>query len=147
MIMVHKMRCCYTAVNVLPNPHKVHPTARPLWAQILVYTLLQSLQWCVQYCVLLERIITALCCSFNVEIICMGSCAYWFIMDGYTMTLSHTLLITYPSYLLSASEQRLYRNPCKLQFMATRWQLFLNKSHDITHVPGLNEFCGLWFEH
>ena len=50
--------CRYNAVNFLPpSPsHKIHPIARPfgpgmeciLWIQTLIYTLPQSLKWCIQ---------------------------------------------------------------------------------------------------
>ena len=65
------VRCRYNAVNFLPNPHKIHPIARPLgrgmgctlWVQIMIYTLPHSLQWCRQYHVILGRVRTALNCS------------------------------------------------------------------------------------
>ena len=64
------VRCRYNAVNFLQNPHNIHPIAHPwgrgmgciLWAQIVIYTLPQSLQWCMQYHVILDRVITALDC-------------------------------------------------------------------------------------
>ena len=61
------MRCRCNAVNFLQNHHKIHPMARPLGrdmgcllcVQILIYILRQSPQWCVQYNVTLDHIITA----------------------------------------------------------------------------------------
>ena len=49
------------------NPHKIHPIPRPLgrgmgcilWVQTMIYTLPHSPQWCKQYYVILDRIITA----------------------------------------------------------------------------------------
>ena len=59
--------CHYNAVNFLLNHHKRHPIARPLWRgmgcrlciQIPIYILPQSLQWCTQYPVIFDRVITA----------------------------------------------------------------------------------------
>ena len=60
----------YNAVKFLQNAHKRHPIAHPLgqdircilWAQTLIYSLPQSLQWWIQYHIILDRIITALDC-------------------------------------------------------------------------------------
>ena len=57
LILCHTVRCPYNTVNFFQNPHKIHPIAPPLgWAmgcplviQILIYILLQSLQWCIWY--------------------------------------------------------------------------------------------------
>ena len=54
-------------VKLSRKPHKRHLIARPLgrdmgcilWIQTLIYTLLQSLQWCMQYHVVLDRDVTA----------------------------------------------------------------------------------------
>ena len=61
------VRCRYKAVNFLRCPHKIRPIARPLgrgmgcilWVQTVIYTPPQSLQWCMQYRVILDRVITA----------------------------------------------------------------------------------------
>ena len=66
------LRCPYSTINFLQNPHKWHPIAGPLgwglvcllWIQILIYILLQSLQSYMQYHLVLERIITALDCIY-----------------------------------------------------------------------------------
>ena len=66
----YTVRCCYNTVNCLQNHHKRHPIARPLgrvmryllWVQTLIEILAQSLQWCVQYHVISECVITALDC-------------------------------------------------------------------------------------
>ena len=60
------VRCRYNAVIFLPNPYKIHPIVRPLgrgmgcilMIQTVIYTLRQSLQWCVQHHVILDRVIT-----------------------------------------------------------------------------------------
>ena len=64
------VRCCYNVVNFLPNSHKRHPIAHPLgpgmgyilWVQTMIYTLPQSLQWCMQYHVILDCVVTAFDC-------------------------------------------------------------------------------------
>ena len=53
----YTVQCHYNVVNFLPNPHKIHPIARPLgwgmgcilWVQTVIYALPQSVQWCMQY--------------------------------------------------------------------------------------------------
>ena len=65
------VRCYYKVVNFLPNPRKIHPIVCPsgwamgciLWVQIVIYTLPQSLQWCMQYHVILDHAIMALDCT------------------------------------------------------------------------------------
>ena len=60
----------YNAVNFPPNPPKIHRIAPPLgrdmesilWVQTVIYTLSQSTQGCMQYHVILDRVITALDC-------------------------------------------------------------------------------------
>ena len=62
-----RVRCRYDAGNFLPNSRKRHTIARPLGRymvcllkiQHLIYILPPSLQWCMQYIVLLDRSITA----------------------------------------------------------------------------------------
>ena len=64
------MRCHYNAVIFLPNPPQRHPIARPLgqgmrcllWIQTVLYILPLSVQWCLQYYVILDHVITALHC-------------------------------------------------------------------------------------
>ena len=64
------MRYRYNAVNFPPNPPKIHPIAPSLgrdmesilWVQTVIYTLCQSTQGCMQYHVILDRVITALDC-------------------------------------------------------------------------------------
>ena len=59
------VRCCCNVVNFRPNPHKIHPIAHPLGrgmgcilrVKTVIYTLPQSLQWCVQYHVIFYRVI------------------------------------------------------------------------------------------
>ena len=61
---MNTVRCRYNAVNFLQNPHTRHPIAHPwgwgmrcrLCAQTLIHILLQSLQWCMQYHVILDRV-------------------------------------------------------------------------------------------
>ena len=48
------MWCRYDAVNFIQSPHKRHPTP---------YVLHQLLQWCMQYHVILNRVITTLDCT------------------------------------------------------------------------------------
>ena len=63
--------CRYNAVNFLQNLHRIHPIARPLgrgmgcilWVQTVIYTLPQSLQWCMQNHDILDRVITTLDCT------------------------------------------------------------------------------------
>ena len=65
------VRCRYNAINFLSNPPKIHPIARPigrgmgclLEIQPLIDTLPQLRQRCVQYHVVLNRVITALDCT------------------------------------------------------------------------------------
>ena len=60
--------CSYNAVNFRPNLHKIYPIARPLRpgegcilrVQTVIYTLPQSLQWCMTYHVIWYRVITEL---------------------------------------------------------------------------------------
>ena len=62
------MRCCYNAVNCLQNIHKrCHIACLSelgirclLWVQFLIDIQPQFLQWCVQYHVILDHVITAL---------------------------------------------------------------------------------------
>ena len=66
-IYLNTVRCHYNTVNFLQTFHKRHPRACPLrWdigsllcVQIQIYILPQSLQWCVQYNVILDCVITA----------------------------------------------------------------------------------------
>ena len=65
------MQCHYNTVTFLQNIHKRYPIARLsgrgmrclLWVQPLIDILPQFLQWCVQYHVILDRVITALDCT------------------------------------------------------------------------------------
>ena len=67
------MPCRYNAVNFLLNPHKTHPIARPigrdmgcnLWFDMPTFSLLQSMQCCMEYCVTLDCIIMALECTWK----------------------------------------------------------------------------------
>ena len=67
------MRCRFNAVNFLENPHKRHPIDRPngramgclLWVHTQVYIMPRELQRCVQCYVILNRLITALNCSWK----------------------------------------------------------------------------------
>ena len=64
------VQCHHKAVNFLQNIYKRHPIARPsgrgmwclLWVQPLIDILPHFLQWCVQYHVILDHVITALDC-------------------------------------------------------------------------------------
>ena len=55
------------AANFLQNPHRRHPIARPLGrgmgcllcVQTLICILPQSLQWCIQNCVIFDHVMTA----------------------------------------------------------------------------------------
>ena len=63
------MRCHYNAVNYIQIQHKRHSIARPLGqgilgVQSLMYILSQSPHRCVQYHVILDRVITALDCHW-----------------------------------------------------------------------------------
>ena len=66
----YTVRCHYNAVHFLQNPYIRQLIARPwgrdmrclLWIQPLIYILPQFLQWCMQYHVILDRVITALDC-------------------------------------------------------------------------------------
>ena len=68
---LYTVRCRYNAVNFLPNPHEIHPIARPLgrgmvcnlWFDTLIYILLQSTQCRIRFCVIFDRVITALDCT------------------------------------------------------------------------------------
>ena len=60
----------YNAVNFLQNHRKRHPIAHPLgwdmgcllWIKTYIHILPLSLQWCVQYHVILDHVIMALDC-------------------------------------------------------------------------------------
>ena len=64
----------------VPNPHKIHLIARPLQRGMgcslcvltVVYTLYQSLQWCMQYHVILDCVITALDCIWQIWCVAWG---------------------------------------------------------------------------
>ena len=68
------VQCRYNAVDFLQIHHKRHPIARPLGRGmgcllligIYIQILPQSLQWCVQYHVILDRVITALDCNIMI---------------------------------------------------------------------------------
>ena len=62
------VQCHYNAVNFIKKIHKRHPITHPLgwgmgcllWIQPLIVILLQFLQWCMQYLVILDHVIMAL---------------------------------------------------------------------------------------
>ena len=70
------VQCRYCMVNFLRNPYNrhsiVHPWGRDmrclLWVQTLIYVLPQSVQWYMQYHVILDLVITAPDCSFFCQI-------------------------------------------------------------------------------
>ena len=74
------MWCRYNAVNFLTNIHKRHPIARPLgrgmgrllWIQHLIDVLTQLLKLFMWYLTILDRVITALDCTYIY--IYIGSC-------------------------------------------------------------------------
>ena len=76
------MRCRYNTVNFLPNPHKIHPIARPLGRGLvcdlcvdtLIYILLQSAQCGKRYRVIFDRVITTLDCIYMYIYICVCMC-------------------------------------------------------------------------
>ena len=78
------VRCRYNAVNFLQNIHKRHHTARPtgrgmgcfLWVQPLIDILPQFLQWCGQYYVILDCVIMALDCLWNIQLLYINSWVY-----------------------------------------------------------------------
>ena len=65
------VQCCYNTVNFIQDIHERHPIACPpgwgfgclLWVQLVINILPQFLQWCVQYHVMLDHVITALDCT------------------------------------------------------------------------------------
>ena len=64
------MWCIYNTVNFLQNPHNRHPIARPYFVSLdFDYMLLQSMQCCMKYRVILDRIKTALECTCYILII------------------------------------------------------------------------------
>ena len=86
--------CCYNVVNFLQNCHKMYPIARllgwgmgrVLWVQTLIYFLPQLMQWCVQYHVILYRIVMAHNCMGCVQ---TGS---W-LMKTLGLVMQHTMLL------------------------------------------------------
>ena len=68
-----QLRCRYNAVSFLKNLHKIHSIARPigrgmgrlLWIETLIYILSLSVQCCVQYHLVLDRVITAPYCIMH----------------------------------------------------------------------------------
>ena len=76
MLLYYMILHCGTIivlVNFLHIPHKSHLIAHPLgqamrcplWIQILIYILLQSLQRCMQYHVILDRVLMAMDCIWR----------------------------------------------------------------------------------
>ena len=67
------VRCRYNAVNFLPNPHKIHIIARwlgrdmgcNLWFDTQIYIMFHSAQSTLKYRVILDRVITALGCTYE----------------------------------------------------------------------------------
>ena len=64
-IYIYTVPSHYNMINFLLNPCKGHPIAPRYffvceWIQILICIPLQSLEWCMQYHVILDRVITAL---------------------------------------------------------------------------------------
>ena len=76
LLVWHTVRCHYYPVSFLQSHHKIHPIACPLgwgmgcllWVQYLIYILYQSPQWCAQYRVILDCIITTLECICDMYI-------------------------------------------------------------------------------
>ena len=64
--MPYTVWCGYNKVNFLPYSQKLHPIACPLgwgmecilWIRTVIYTLPQALQWCMQYHVTLDWVLT-----------------------------------------------------------------------------------------
>ena len=69
---IYRVQCRFSAVNFRNNPCSVHPIARSwgqgqiwsvycelLWVESLIYVLLQSLQCCMQYRIILDGVIAA----------------------------------------------------------------------------------------
>ena len=75
-VIMDTMQCRYNVVSFLWNPYKRHPIAYwlgwgmgcLLWVQILIDILLQSLQLCIQYSVILDRVITAPDCRSSIVV-------------------------------------------------------------------------------
>ena len=73
------VRCRYHVVNFHLNPHEKYPIARPLerdmgcmmWVQTVIYILAQSMQWCIQYDVILDRVVSTLDCILLLICICV----------------------------------------------------------------------------
>ena len=71
------IRCRYNAVSFPQITHNRHPIARPwgrgtgwlLWVQAVINVLPRSLQWCMRYCAILHRVITALHCNLNDSVV------------------------------------------------------------------------------
>ena len=88
LVYVYKhntMRCRYSAVCFLKNPHERHPIARPLgraigcllWLPTLIHILLRSVQRCLQYHVMLDCVITTFHCIYHLFChISIVSCFY-----------------------------------------------------------------------
>ena len=66
----HTVRCRYNVVDFPQHHLKWHPIAHPLgrgmgcllWVQAYIHILSQSSEWCVQFHVILDRVITTLDC-------------------------------------------------------------------------------------
>ena len=75
-VFMDTVQCRYNAVSFLRIPYKRHPIicwlgwgmGCLLWVQILIDILLQSLQWCIQYNVILDHVITAPDCSSGIVV-------------------------------------------------------------------------------
>ena len=71
--IINTLECRYNVVSFLKTPHKRHPIACPLgqdmgcllWIEPLIYILSQSVQWCMQYHLILDCVIMAPDCSYE----------------------------------------------------------------------------------
>ena len=105
------------AVNILTNPHNIHPIARPLgrgmgcilWIQTVIHTLPQSLQWVVKYNRILDRVITTLDCisiiknmlKINIHKYIDSNRLWYFVNNPMTYThmmLSHNRLLKWSAF-------------------------------------------------
>ena len=108
--------CHYNVVSFLKNPHKRHPIAHPLgrdmgcffWIQTLIYIMSQWVQWCMQYHLILDRIITAPDCILGKG--CLAN--VFFFLCVFTPFFAKCLAIQHQAFKMSwGSEMKYITNP------------------------------------
>ena len=98
--LLNTVWCCCDVVCLLPNTHKIHPIACLsglgmwciLWVQTQIYTLFQSMQWCMQYHVF-YCIIAVLVCNNLIKLDIMENVFRYF-FSWHIHVCTHILIMT-----------------------------------------------------